>query len=92
DSIKNLALDKERGQAREMLAFALAKMKNPQAADVLIGLLADEVMVGHAIAALGKLRERRARTLIEQHLDHPKAWIRKEAKRAMAKIDKTSQE
>jgi len=37
---------------------------------------------------LGKLKAEKARPYIERFLDHPKAWVRREAKKALAKLDK----
>jgi PBS lyase HEAT-like repeat-containing protein len=86
EKVTALVRDKQHGKAREMLAEALANMKDPRAVDVLVELLDDDQIAGHAIVALGKLKARAAEPAIERFLDHPKAWIRKEAKRALAKI------
>ncbi len=86
--IVNLVSDRQHGQAREMLALSLGNMRDPRAQDVLIDLLDDEEVAGHAIMALGKLKSKKAYPKIEGFLDHPKAWVRKEAKRALEKIDK----
>ncbi len=84
DDLVELVRDKRRGRAREMLAVALAKTKDPRAVDVLIELLDDEEIAGHAVyAALPE-----ARGALERFVDHPKTWVRNEAKRALAKIDK----
>lgn len=88
DELVELVRDKRHGRAREMLAVAIGNMKNPAAADVLIELLGDEEVAGHAIMALGKLKAEKARPYIERFLDHPKAWVRREAKKALAKLDK----
>lgn len=86
--IVDLVSDRQHGKSREMLAVSLGNMKDPRAQDVLIGLLDDEVVAGHAIMALGKLKSIKAYPKIEGFLDHPKAWVRKEAKRALEKIAK----
>ena len=86
EEIVDLATDKKHGQAREMLMLALANMKHPRAVDVLIELLKDEEVAGHAIMALGKLKAAKAQKAIEVFLDHQKTWIRKEASRALSKI------
>jgi HEAT repeat protein len=65
-------------------------MKDPRAVDVLIDLLDDDDVAGHAVVGLGKLRASKARQRVEEFLAHPKAWVRREAKRALAKIDKAS--
>lgn len=86
EEVAALARDQRHGKAREMLAEALARMKDPRAVEVLVELLDDDEVVGHAVVALGKLKARAARPAIERFLDNPKAWIRKEAERALAKI------
>ena len=87
DDIVALVKDKRHGRAREMLAVALANMKNPKAVDVLIELLDDEEIAGHALSALRKLAPPEAREAIEPFVNHPKTWVRNEAKRALKKID-----
>lgn len=86
--IVELVTDKRHGKAREMLAFALGNMKNPDAVDVLIGLLDDEEIAGHALVGLRKLKAVKARSKIETFLEHPKTWVRKEAEKALKAIDK----
>ena len=88
ESIVSLVRDPRHGQAREMLAVALGNMKDPRAQDVLIDLLDDDELAGHAIIALGKLKSKKAYPTIERFTTHPKAWIRKEAKKALARIEK----
>ena len=90
DAIVQLVRDKRHGRGREMLAVALGNMKNPKAVAVLVELLDDDEVAGHALMALGKLRAKTARGEIERFLGHPKAWVRKEAKRALAKIDRAA--
>lgn len=87
DDLVELSRDKRHGRAREMLVLALGKMKNPKAAEVLIGLLDDDEVVGHAVIALGKLKAEQARTHLQRLASHPKRWVRKEAIKAIAKID-----
>jgi HEAT repeat protein len=89
DGMIKLAMDRRHGRAREMVVVGLGKLKDPRVADVLMNLLADDEVVGHAVMALGKLRARMARSRIEPLLNHPKPWVRKEAKKALANIDKT---
>lgn len=88
DEIVELVRDKRHGRAREMLAVALAKMKDPRAVGVLIELLDDEEIAGHAVYALCLLAPPEARSAIERFVDHPKTWVRNEARRALLKIDK----
>lgn len=87
DGMIRLATDRRYGKAREMIVVGLGKLKNPRVTDVLLNLLSDEEVVGHAVMALGKLRARGARSRIEPLLNHSKPWVRKEAKKALASID-----
>lgn len=89
DDLVEIARDKRHGGARDVLPRALANIRKPIVVDILIEFLEDEDMAGRAISALGKLRAKKAKRKIERFLSHPKAWVRTEAKRALAKIDKT---
>lgn len=88
EDIVNLVQDTRHGEARQMLALALGNMKDVRAQDVLIGLLEDGLVSGHAIVALGKLKSIKAYPHIERFLTHPKTWIRNGAKKALARIEK----
>jgi HEAT repeat protein len=70
-----------------MLAVALGNMVDVRAADLLLKLLHDEEVVGHALIALGKLKVQKARPQIESLLKHRKPWVRKEAQKALASLD-----
>lgn len=88
DGMIKLATDRRYGKAREMVVVGLGKLRDARVTDVLLNLLSDDEVVGHAVMALGKLRARTARSRIEPLLNHPKPWVRKEAKKALASIDK----
>lgn len=88
DEIAGLVRDRRHGKSREMLAVALGNMKNPAAVNVLIELLHDDEIAGHALMGLGKLKAQKARPYIERFLNHPKPWVRKEATKALAKLNK----
>ncbi len=88
NEIAELVRDKRHGKAREMLAVALGNMHDPRAVDLLLELLRDDEVVGHALTALGKLKAQKARPQVDSLLNHPKPWVRKEAQRTMAKLDK----
>lgn len=88
EEVAVLAKDPRWGRSREMLALALANMKDPRAVKVLRDLLADEEVAGHAVIGLGKLRAKEARAGIEPFLEHSKKWVRDEAKKALKKIDR----
>lgn len=86
DDLIELARDRSYGRAREMLMLALAQTKNPKAIEVLLELLDDDEVAGHAVMALGKVGAREARPAIERFVEHPKPWVRKEAKKALARL------
>lgn len=75
------------GSARQMLAIALGNLKDSQGVPLLIGLLHDEEVVGHAVMALGELKAIEARASLSSLADHPRAWVRKEVAKALKKID-----
>jgi hypothetical protein len=90
EEIVNLVQDTQHGPARIMLALALGNMKDTRAQDVLIDLLKDDLVAGQAIVALGKLKSKKALPEIELFLTHPKTWVRKEAKKALLRIEKAA--
>jgi len=87
ERIVELLHDRQHGKSREMLAIALGNMKNPRAMGVLIELLNDDEVAGHALKALGKLKVQKARPQIERFLKHEKPWVRREASQALIKIE-----
>ena len=88
DRIIRIVKRKENGTARQMLVLSLAKIRDPKSISVLIELLDDEDVVGHAAMALRKLKAPEALNHLERFVDHPQAWIRNEAKKAIAAIMK----
>jgi HEAT repeat protein len=87
EQLAALATDRKYGKAREMLTLALGNCHNPRAVEVLISLLADGQVVGHAVMALGKLKSKAARSRVQELLQHPTDWVRAEAVKALAAID-----
>lgn len=89
DQLCALARDSRHDTARQMIIRALGKFKNPQAIDLLIGLLDQDGVSGHALKALGMIRTEVARPYFERFLQDPRAWVRREAVRALAKLDRS---
>lgn len=89
DELVRLVRDKRYEKSRQMLTFALAKMRNPRAPSVLMESLDDEQTVGHAVMALGRLKAVEARARLEELTRHPKRWIRDEARNALASMSAT---
>ncbi len=88
DALLELAMNPAYGRAREMVVLGLAKLKDERVGSVLLNLLGDDEVVGHATIALGKQASKAARPQIEPLLKHPKAWVRKEARKALSRIDR----
>lgn len=83
-----IAQEKEHGIARQMLVDGLGAFKNDEVKSVLIGLLADEDVAGHAVSALSKVGDRSCIQYVEPLLSHKTKWIKKEAQKAMARLEK----
>lgn len=81
-----IATDRRLGRAREMVVLGFRRSKRAEAGDVLIGLLDDPTVNGHAASALRRLKLPRARTYLEPLLTDKRAWVRKEAERALAAL------
>lgn len=86
DELAELARDSRYGKARQMVVLGLGRSKRPEAAEVLIGLIEDPEVDGHAVKALGKLRAPAARVALESKCDDKRAWVRREAKKALARL------
>jgi len=86
DDLFDLAQDKRHGKAREMVVVALSNLHDPRTVEILTHLLDDEEVCGHAIVAIAKMRAHEAAPRIQRFIDHPKPWVRKEAKKAILKL------
>lgn len=87
DELMEIAADRSYGQARQMVVEALGRMSKPCVPDLLVELLEDDDVSGHAVIALGRLRAPRTRAAVERMLEHPRPWVRKEAQKALKRID-----
>jgi hypothetical protein len=88
DTLAELAQERQYGRGRQMIVLALGGMKDPRAVDVLISQLDDPQVAIMAIMALGTLRAEAARTHLESFLNDPIPEHRREAKKAIAAIDR----
>lgn len=87
DEIIKIVRDKSNGMSRQLFVEALGKIKSEKIENVLIELLEDEEVVPHALNALGKLKSKQAKPYINQLLHHKNSLFRKEAQKALKKID-----
>lgn len=90
DDLLRLAKTKKFGTARQEVAYALWRFKEPRVVAALVELLKDDDVAGHALSALGRMNAVEARPAIEPFLTHANAWWRKTAKKAIAKFDKAA--
>jgi len=81
-----LIQDARHGDARFPLLDALVRLKPPNAAEILLPLLADEQLTQSVIRALGLLRVREAAPLIRPFLEHPDRLMRTVAQKALQRI------
>jgi len=88
DFVIDIVLNKKNGTSRQMFVLALAKIFNPRIEDVLITLLDDEDVVGHAVSVLGKKKSIKAKSKIESLLSSKRSFIRSEAKKALERINR----
>jgi hypothetical protein len=90
DELVELAQDRSHGTARQMVVIGLGNMREnrAKAAEVLVGLLDDEQVNGHALIGLRRLGVSSSRPHVEPFLASPETWKRNEAKKAIAKFDR----
>lgn len=74
------------GTSRQMITVLVGKLQCEKAISVLIKLLEDKDVFGHAIMALGYYTKPYLISYIEPFLTHEKSWIRKEAEKSLKKI------
>ncbi len=86
----NIIKDTQNRASRQMVIVLLGKLKSEKAIPELLNLLNDEEVNGHVVMALGYYNKPEFIPYIEPFLRHPKAWIRKEAKRSIEKSKNAS--
>lgn len=88
DDLFEIVQDVRHGKAREMVVVALGNLSDPRGPEVLLKLLDDDEVCGHAVLAIAKLKLRQAVPKIQRLTEHGKPWVRKEAKKAILKLTK----
>ena len=87
-----IALDRSHKSDREMIVMALGRYKkNIEVRKVLIDLLSDKDVNGHALEALKKCGEVEDIVYIEPLLSDANPWIKKQAEKAIRQIKKRSE-
>lgn len=88
DDLISIATDGGQGRARQLIVTALGNMvkARQRVVPLLLQLLEDEGVAPYAVMGLGKLRASEAREAVERFREHPQAWVRKEAKKALSRL------
>ena len=88
DDLIAIVQDKTHGHDRIMAVSAVARLKDPRAAGVLIELLNDPDVILGALDGLQKLAPAEARPHLVLLMDRKEPWVRRQAQKAINKIDK----
>lgn len=75
------------GISRQMVVLLFGKLKVEEAIPVLINLLDDSDVTGHAINALSQYKREKIRPYFERFLNHKNSYYRREAQKAIKKLD-----
>jgi len=87
DQLADIVKDDSYGRSREMVVLGMARSKRPEAPDILIELLDDADVNGHAVKALTKFKVPRARSGLERMSSDSRSWVRKAAERALRNLE-----
>lgn len=88
DLIK-IAREKEHGIARQMIVHGLGSYKAEKVKDVLVELLYDNEVVGHAISAIAKMGDVSLVKYVQPFLSYKVKWVRNEANKTIKKLLKS---
>lgn len=85
EELVEVAADRRYGKAREMIVEGARKSMRPEVVDMLISLLDDPDVNGHAVRALSKVKLPigQARVPLEGMLNDDRPWVRTAAERAL---------
>jgi len=88
DELNEIMADRKHGDARQMIALALGRIKDESSVNILIESLNDSDVYLHSIAALGKIGDKTAIEPLKPFLYHKVRGVRKEAEKALKRIRK----
>ena len=87
EAVERVVSDHAVGKGREPFVMLLGLYGGSARAPLLLGLLDDTEVVGHALYALRRLGVPDAKEKARALLSHRRAWVRGEAKKYLRKID-----
>jgi HEAT repeat protein len=86
-SMVDLVLDETLGAARQMIVLALPRVDGViDAESVLLRLVSDPEVNGHAVVALARLSRESSRPVLERAATDDRPWVRQAAKRGLKKL------
>lgn len=86
DKVAKLVKDPTYGVARQMAVLGLGRSKRKDASQLLMSLLGDSEVNGHAVQALAKLRDPASKAALESMRHDSRAWVRKAAAKGLSRI------
>lgn len=92
NDLLDIVTEKKQGIARQMIVDGLGKFKDRKVIPVLVGLLEDKDVQGHALSALSRFKDPELIPYIKPFVNHEINWIRNTAKRAITKLERLSNE
>jgi HEAT repeat protein len=95
DEMLQIVVQKKYDSSRQMIVYGLGKYKDERVKKVLIELLDDDLVRGHALHALADLKDKSLIPIIEQYLNFDKSadkgintYIKNAAKKALKRLEK----
>ena len=90
DDYLKIAADSKYGNNRQMIILLLGSLKDDRAIPVLLTLVDDRDVTLHVIIALGNYKNESFRCIFEKYATSDNSTLRKNAKKALEKLDKKS--
>jgi HEAT repeat protein len=87
DEIEVLVQEAALGKARELLVVALGTVKSPRAVKLLLALIDDPAVGGHALLALRRAGAKVPSARVEQFTQDSRGWVRNEARRLIGRTN-----
>lgn len=88
DAIEQVVLDRKYGRGRESFVMLFGQYKKCEYISTLVSLLDDPDVNGHSVYSLRLIGDPLVKEKIRPFLDCPKTWVRNEARKYFAKIEK----
>jgi hypothetical protein len=89
DDLANLVNDRSFGRAREMIVLWFAKSRRAEAVSLLVELIEDPDVGGHAVKALSKTRLAVNRAPFESMLEDRRSWVRQAARKGLSRLERS---